>query len=242
MTVTMRRTGLSKLAPLALGVAMGLAVSLGACAQLDVNESPSGPSQAPQQYGAAAGKEPVAVLSTAQAKRLKGLMDPLLRHMNQPISPDNVRVTVLKDDHINAANGGGGDFYVTSGLLQKASDSQLRGILAHEIGHADLGHVNKIQTLGAGVGIGAALLGAIWPSSEQLAPLAGQLVMSHYSRTEETAADKQGVVILDRAGYSGKSVMVDTLTWISKTEGAGSGGFLATHPATADRIAALRAM
>lgn len=234
MKTIMRWTGMLK-APL-------LALGLISCAQLDVNESPSGNSQSQQQYGAAAGSAPVAELSTAQAQRLKRLMDPLLGHMNNPLPADRVRVTVLQDTHINAANGGGGDFYVTSGLLQKANDSHLRGILAHEIGHADLGHVNKLQTVSAGVGIGAAVLGAIWPASEQLSPLAGQLLLSHYSRAEETAADKQGVIILDRSGFSGKTVMVDTLTWITNTEGASSGGFFASHPATADRIKALGAM
>ena len=124
-------------------IAAPVALSLIACTQLDVNESPSGASRPPEQYGTAAGKQPVAVLSAAQAQRLKRLMDPLIRHMNRPIPAGNVKVTVLQDSHINAANGGGGDFYVTSGLLQKARDDELRGILAHEIAHADLGHVNR---------------------------------------------------------------------------------------------------
>lgn len=219
-----------------------VALGLTACNQLDVNRSSPGTSQSPQHYGAAAGDEPVAPLSAAQAQRLNRLMVPLIQNMNHPIPADKVKVTVMQDSHINAANGGGGDFYVTSGLLQKASDDELRGILAHEIAHADLGHVNKLQTVGASVGIGAALLGAIWPASEQLAPLAGQLLLSHYSRTEETAADKQGVEILRRAGYQGKTIMVNTLTWLTKIEGTSSGGFFSTHPATADRIRDLRAM
>ena len=223
-------------------IAAAVAAGLAACSQLDVNQSPSGASQSPQQYGRAAGDQPLAPLSTAQAQRLKRIMDPLIQHMNRPIPPHNVKVTVMQDSHINAANAGGGDFYVTSGLLQKASDEQLRGILAHEIAHADLGHVNKMQTVSAGVGIGAALLGAIWPGSEQLAPFAGQLLLSHYSRTEETAADKQGVEILNRAGYQGKTIMVNTLTWVTNTEGASSGGFFATHPGSDERIRDVRAM
>lgn len=219
-----------------------LALGLAACSQLDVNQSPSGASQPPQQYGTAAGDTPVVPLSAAQAQRLKRLMDPLIRHMNRPLPAHNVKVTVMRDSHINAANAGGGDFYVTSGLLQKASDDQLRGILAHEIAHADLGHVNKMQTVSAGVGIGAALLGAIWPGSQQLAPFAGQLLLSQYSRTEESAADRHGVEILGRAGYQGKTIMMNALTWITNTEGGNGGGFFATHPATSDRLRDLRAM
>jgi putative metalloprotease len=223
-------------------IAASVLFGLVACSQFDVNQSPSGDLQSPQQYGTAAGNQPVTPLSPAQARRLKRLMDPLIRHMNRPIPADNVKVTVMQDSHINAANAGGGDFYVTSGLLEKASDDNLRGVLAHEIAHADLGHVNKMQTVGAGVEIGVALLGAIWPESEQMTPLAGQLLLSHYSRTEETAADRQGVEILRRAGFEGKTIMVNTLTWLTNTEGTSSGGFFSTHPATEDRIRDLRAM
>jgi metalloprotease len=217
-------------------------LALFACAQIDVNKSPSGPSPASQQYGAGAGDTPVAALSGEQAKRLHNIMDPLIRQMNHALPASQVNVTVLKDAQINAANGGGGDFYVTTGLLQKANDAELRGVLAHEIAHADLGHVNKMQTVSAGVGIGAAMLGTIWPGSEQLTPIAGQLLLSHYSRSEETAADRQGVVILNRAGFQGNTVMIDTLTWLSNTEGASSGGFFSTHPGTDQRIQDLRAM
>jgi predicted Zn-dependent protease len=34
--------------------------------------------------------------------------------------------------------------------------------------------------------------------------------------------------------------MLDTLRWLAQTEGTDSGGFFATHPATADRIEAFR--
>jgi len=222
--------------------AVPVVFGLVACTQLDVNQSPSSPSQPPQRYGQAAGDAKLEPLSAAQAQRLKRIMDPLIQHMNRPIPSDNVKVTVMSDSHINAANAGEGDFYVTSGLLQRASDAELRGVLAHEIAHADLGHVNKMQSLGTGVSIGAALLGAIWPGSEQLAPFAGQLLLSSYSRTEETAADMHGVEILRRAGYDGKTIMVNTLTWIANTEGDSGGGFFATHPATGDRIQKVRAM
>ena len=34
--------------------------------------------------------------------------------------------------------------------------------------------------------------------------------------------------------------MIQTLTWLMQTEGTSGGGFFATHPATGDRIEALR--
>jgi putative metalloprotease len=146
---------------------------------------------------------------------------------------------VVADSHVNAGSAGGGQFVVTSGLLDKANDDQLRGVLAHEIAHDDLGHPAKMQLVGLGLGVGVALLEKIFPNSAAVAPLAGTLVASSYSRPQELAADRHGVSILRRAGYS-KEVMINALTWIMHTEGNTGGGFLSTHPATDERIRALK--
>jgi Zn-dependent protease with chaperone function len=79
----------------------------------------------------------------------------------------------MDDPHVNAASGGGGEFYVTTGFLQKATDDQLRGVLAHELAHDDLGHVAKAQALGAGLGIGMIILDQIPPGGGRITPIAG---------------------------------------------------------------------
>ena len=38
-----------------------------------------------------------------------------------------------------------------------------------------------------------------------------------------------------------KRIMASTLTWLMQAEGAGAGGFFATHPATDDRIQRVQA-
>ena len=175
-----------------------------------------------------------------EAQRLYAIMTPLLRVMDQPKSPREVRIGIMDTPEINAANAGGGEFYVTTGLLAKASDEQLRGVLAHEIAHDDLGHVAKLEMLGTGVNLGVVLLEQLIPGSSALTPIAGSLITRGYSRSEEFAADRHGVELLRRAGYP-KAVMINALTWISRTPGGGSGGgFLSTHPATADRIQELQ--
>jgi len=178
-------------------------------------------------------------LDRAEAQRLQRVMAPLVRAMDHPRPPDQVKVAIMDDPHVNAASGGGGAFYVTTGLLQKANDLQLAGVLAHELAHDDLGHVAKAQALGAGVNIGMVILDQIIPGSGALTPIAGGLITRAYSRNEEYAADRHGVDILKRAGYPAQT-MLNTLTWLGQTEGTDGGGFFATHPATADRIEALR--
>ena len=187
-----------------------------------------------------ASAEPAArALTAREAQRLQRLMTPLVRAMNSPRSLDQIKIGITDDPHINAASGGGGAFYVTTGLLQQANDAQLAGVLAHELAHDDLGHVAKAQVLGVGLSIGMVLLDQFIPGSGAFTPIAGNLVARAYSRNEEYAADRHGADILKRAGYPA-STMGDTLTWLVQREGGTGGGFFATHPATADRIQALR--
>lgn len=178
-------------------------------------------------------------VDAAVVERLRRVMIPLMAKMNRPLQPNQVKVGIMDDPHINAASAGGGEFYVTTGLLEKANDDQMRGVLAHELAHDDLGHVAKAQRLGAGLQIGAILLDQVLPGSSAITPIAGELIARSYSRKEEYEADRHGAAILQRAGYS-KDVMVNTLSWLEQTEGASGGGFFATHPATGDRIDALK--
>jgi predicted Zn-dependent protease len=197
----------------------------------------SAPSGEPSRTG---GTQPASrPLDAQQVERLRRIMVPLVGAMDHPRPLNQVRVGIMDDPHVNAASAGGGEFYVTTGLLQKANDDQLRGVLAHELAHDDLGHVAKAQALGAGVGIGVIILDQIFPGSGQITPVAGALITRGYSRQEEYDADRHGVDLLRRAGYS-KELMINTLTWLLRTEGGSGGGFLATHPGTQERIDALK--
>jgi len=174
-----------------------------------------------------------------QAERLRRVMLPLLRATDHHRDLSQVRVRIVNDPRINAASGGNGEFYVTTGLLSRATDDELRGVLAHEIAHDDLGHPARAQMLGVGLSLGAALLQRVFPASGALAPLAGTLIANNYSQPQEYEADRHGVEILRRAGYS-KETMINSLTWVMHAEGNSGGGFLSSHPATKDRIQALR--
>jgi predicted Zn-dependent protease len=172
-------------------------------------------------------------------ERLRSVMLPLVRAMDRPCPVEEVRIGVVDQSEINAGNAGGCQFLVTAGLLQRANDDQLLGVLAHEIAHQDLGHPARAQILNTGLSVGAALLERFFPGSGAFAPIAGTLIARGYGRTEEYAADRHGVDILRRAGYPAE-IMVDTLRWLRGVSGDAGGGFLSTHPAIDERIAALR--
>lgn len=176
-----------------------------------------------------------------QMERVRYVMLPLLRVTNHRMPLDEIRVSVVEDAAINAASGGNGEFYLTTGLLNQATDDQLRGVLAHEIAHEDLGHPAKAQVLSTGLGLGTALLEKVFPGSASVAPIAGTLIASHYTRPMEIEADRHAVKLLQRAGYS-KETMINTLAWLMRRNGDSGGGMFATHPATSERIQALRSL
>lgn len=189
-----------------------LALTAGACA--------AGPAATPRPPdGAAPARTARAELGPAQRERLQRLTVPLLKAMNNPTPLDKVRVGVIDDAGINAANAGNGQFYVTR----------------------DLGHVAKVQLLGAGLSAGIAILDQIFPGSGAITSVAGELVVRGYTRREEYAADRHSVELLKRVGRS-KDVMIQSLDWLVATSGASGGGLLATHPSTEDRLKELPAM
>jgi Zn-dependent protease with chaperone function len=210
---------------------VGLALAFAGCAAPVSGPPSDGPRAGPPRAAAR--------IDPAQAERLRRLMVPLVRAMNTPRPLDQVRVAVVADPRVNAGNAGAGQFFVTTGLLEKANDDQLQAVLAHEVAHEDLGHVAKAQAVGAGLNIGMIILEQLLPGSAAVTPLAGELIFRGYTRQEEYAADAHGVELLERIGRS-RQQMIDTLTWLMRTEGSGGGGFFSTHPATGERIEALR--
>src|SRR5258705_250614 len=109
--------------------------------------------------------------------------------MNKPKPPSQVKVGIIDDPTINAANAGNGEFYVTTGLLQKANNDQLLAIMAHEVAHDDLGHLAKAQALGTGLGIGAVILDQIIRGAGRVAPIGGALVQRQDRRHEAHETD-----------------------------------------------------
>jgi Zn-dependent protease with chaperone function len=95
--------------------ALLLFVLTGGCAGLG-----GAPSGEPSQTG---GTRPASrPLDAQQAERLRRIMVPLVGAMDHSRPLNQVRVGIMDDPRVNAASAGGGEFYVTTGLLQKAND------------------------------------------------------------------------------------------------------------------------
>jgi predicted Zn-dependent protease len=170
--------------------------------------------------------------------------------------------TVLDSPIVNAFALPGGYVYVTRGLIALANDeAELAGVIGHEMGHVTAAHSMRRQETAtvAQVGvlaavIGAAVLGAdraVADAVGQLASAGAQGAVASYSRAQELEADRLGVAYLARAGYDPlaqadflRSMQAQDQLSASLRGGAHDPNrvdFFATHPATADRIAAATA-
>ena len=126
---------------------------------------------------------------TKTAHRLYRITTPLLRAMEHSLKPQQVSIGIVADDAINAANGGGGKFILTTGLLERANDEQLRGVMAHEIAHEDLGHITRLKLSATGVNM--VLLKQLATANTAVSLIEGPLITLGFSRSEENQADRR---------------------------------------------------
>ncbi|BAY11930.1 M48 family metallopeptidase [Calothrix sp. NIES-2098] len=143
---------------------------------------------------------------------------------------------VVEDPSLNAFATAGGFVYVNTGLLKAAdNEAELASVLAHEIGHVGGKHLVKQmrqRALASGVATAAGL------DRNTAVGIGVELALNRpRSRQDEFDADKRGLRTLARSGYA-QSGMV---SFMQKLLGQGSTPtFLSTHPATSDRITALK--
>ncbi|MCH8111491.1 MAG: M48 family metalloprotease, partial [Proteobacteria bacterium] len=170
----------------------------------------------------------------------------LVANSETPRAP--FRFTVLNTPDVNAFALPGGYVYVTRGLIALAnSESELAGVLAHEIGHVVARHAAQRYSRSVVAGIGGAILGAITNAEiGQIASLGSELYLSGFSREQEYESDTLGVRYLRRTGYDpgGMASFLRTLIAEKDLNGKLAGvdpnvaasSFFATHPRTIDRV------
>lgn len=153
--------------------------------------------------------------------------------------------TVIEDKTLNAFAVPGGYVYVHTGLLKQLdSQSQLAGVLAHEISHIVARHSVKLLQEGLGLQILTSLvLGGSGQGTQAAVNVGLALILRGYSRGAEEEADSFGTIYMARAGFNpeGMAQVMDKLAALS---GGGDGfweNLASDHPPAAKRAAAVRA-
>ena len=154
-------------------------------------------------------------------------------------------IKVIDSEEVNAFALPGGFFFVNTGLILKAdSESELAGVMAHEIAHVAARHGTRQASRGELANIASFPLiflgGWTGYGVRQGAGLALPLGFLNFSRAFEREADFLGLQYLYKTGYDPTS-FVDFFEKIQSMEMRKPGSvsqLFSTHPLTDDRIKA----
>lgn len=154
---------------------------------------------------------------------------------------------VLETDTVNAFATPGGYIFITLGLLERLNnETELAGVLGHEIAHVVARHHLAAAQKQANLDFAGALLGQALAGKEneallrQLTGAARTLYSRGLDKQDEYEADLMGVVIAARAGYDpyGLAVVLQTLESLDPGDNAVALMFK-THPTPTDRLTLL---
>ena len=174
-----------------------------------------------------------------------GIVNRLSKTM--PPQPFPFTVSVIRHNAVNAFACPGGYIFVHTGLLLAMQhESEVAGVIAHEMAHVTQRHiagriensqwVGLISVLGALAG--AFLGGQGGPAAMAGSMAAGQSAMLNYSRGDEREADQVGMNYLTKAGYSPRG-MVGAFEILSRKQwlmGGDIPSYLSTHPGLLERV------
>ncbi len=161
------------------------------------------------------------------------------------------RFFVMRDSSLNAFAMPGGFIGVHSGtILASRSESELAGVLAHEVSHVTQHHIarmvgkQKESSLITLASVLVAVLAARSNGQVSQAAMAGGMAASaqtqlNYSRDFEREADRLGLQRLDAAGFDvrGMSGFFERLQRESRLYQNNAPAYLLSHPLTTERIA-----
>jgi beta-barrel assembly-enhancing protease len=161
-------------------------------------------------------------------------------------SPYDYNFHLLGDDQtINAFALPGGQIFITRALYDRLpQDSELAGVLGHEIGHVVGRHsAEQIAKARLTEGLaGAAVIATYDPDnpnssgSAQVAAIIGQLINMRWGREHELESDFLGVCFMHEAGYQPESLIQVMTVLAESRQGQAPPEFFSTHPNPENRI------
>ncbi|MCX6587679.1 MAG: M48 family metallopeptidase [Acidobacteria bacterium] len=154
-----------------------------------------------------------------------------------------VTIKVIDSEEVNAFALPGGFFFVNSGLILKAeSESELAGVMAHEIAHIAARHGTRQATRGQIANLATIPLifmgGWAGYGIRQAASIAIPMGFMQFSRSFEREADLLGLQYLYKAGYDPTSFVdfFEKLQSLEKKRPGTMAKIFSSHPPTDDRI------
>lgn len=149
------------------------------------------------------------------------------------------RFGIIDTPNLNAFAAPGGYIFITRGLLLSMhNESELAGVLAHEISHVLKRHHVQAMKM---QGVGKIFKGVVEAKTNvgknpAISNLAKNLYTSGLDKSDEYEADRIGVVLAARAGYSPFGLPAVLQMYAASPQDATLELLFATHPAPTDRL------
>jgi predicted Zn-dependent protease len=151
-------------------------------------------------------------------------------------------IKIIDADVLNAFACPGGKMYVYTGLIKYLdNESQLAGVMAHEISHVHWRHSTRQMTQQYGMSLLQQMVLGENPNQMLTiaAQLSGQLGGLAFSRSDESEADITAVKFLSHSEYNPLGVAGFFEKLQADGQASESLSFLSTHPSPSDRINAI---
>ncbi len=161
----------------------------------------------------------------------------------QPVEGCNYPVILDSNSNDINAYADGQKIVISRGIVRFAeNDNELAMVIAHELGHSALLHVNKMRqnaTVGSlgGLAIDSLLAAAGVSTGGAATQMGGQMALQQYSVPFEQEADYVGMYFMERAGYN--TANVANFWRRMGAENARSISTRTTHPTSVERFLAI---
>lgn len=191
------------------------------------------------------------------------IYDPVIQHYldgvlhkiqsAMPPQPFSVSITLIKEDSLNAFAAPAGYIFVHTGMvLALEQESELAGVIAHELAHVSQRHLaeriaqSKLITLGtlAGMVAGAMLGGGgeLGQAVSMGSLAGGQAAALKYTRDHEREADQIGLNYLRDSGFDARGLLQSFKRMQQQNLLGGVNrppAYMLTHPGLPERIHSL---
>ena len=154
------------------------------------------------------------------------------------IDKGDIHVVISRDNEVNAFATIGNHLIINTALIRKMeNESQLCAVIAHEVAHLQLGHIQSAIRQQAVITVLLTLITGNG-QSEMLASLTGQMISNSITRAKENEADAQGARYM-HAMHLDPMEMANTL---ESFESYGILSYLTDHADSKDRAKHIRKM
>jgi predicted Zn-dependent protease len=193
-------------------------------------------------------KEMPEVRDAQATQYIRAIGQRLARQASGPKYPYSFSMADYRE--INAFALPGGPIWIHRGVLHAATnESQVAGVLAHEVAHIAQRHAAGQLTKNMMANLGLGLLGAVLgngggaTAAQTAAGFLTNGIFLKFSRDDEREADQVGLQLLRRAGWDGRG-MVELFQILQREAKRNPGSvelFFSSHPSPQDRISRLQA-